>query len=182
LEIEWKYKNAFRVIIKEIRKFYPEFALIGRFARNFYATPETTLDIDFIVNLDDIERLAEFINYISSQYEIFPNDVGHWQYKIIIKGIRVDLIKPPNYKFDMEVISRRRLVRIKGVGEIPILSPEDLATLYVVASINRGIKDLIKAKDIIIYSLARHDFNEDYFLRKCEENGVKALCLTLISN
>ncbi|WP_016729758.1 nucleotidyltransferase family protein [Saccharolobus islandicus] len=182
MEIEWKYKNAFRIAIKEIRRFYPEFAIIGRFARNFYANPETTLDIDFIANLDDVERLAEFIEHISSHYEIFPNDVGHWQYKIIIKGVRVDLVKPPQYKFDDEVISRRRIVRIEGVGEVPILSAEDLVTLYVVASINRGVKDLIKAKDIIIYSLARHDFNEDYFLRKCEENSVKALCLTLLSN
>ena len=79
MEIEWRYKNAFRTAVREIRKFYPEFALIGRFARDFYANPETTLDIDFIVNLDDAERLAEFIQYMSPRYQIFPEEVGHWQ-------------------------------------------------------------------------------------------------------
>ena len=100
---------------------------------------------------------------------------------MIVKGIRVDVVKPPKYKFDEEVITRRRSVRVKGVGEVPLLSPEDLATLYVVASTNRGVRDLIKAKDIVIYSKGRRDFNEDYFLKKCEENSVKALCLTLLS-
>ena len=178
--MEWKFKNAFRTAIREIGRFYPEFALIGRFARNFYANPESTLDIDFIVNLDDYERLAEFIDYISSRYDISPKDVGHWQYKMVIKGVRVDLVKPPGYKFDDEVILRRRIMKIEGVGKVPVLSPEDLAVLYVVSSLNRGIKDLIKAKDIVVYSRGRHDFNEDYFLRKCEENNVKAICLTLL--
>ena len=43
--IEWKYKNAFRKALKLIERYYPDYALIGRFARNFYAPPETTLDI-----------------------------------------------------------------------------------------------------------------------------------------
>jgi len=52
--------------VRLIERFYPDYALIGRFARNFYAPPETTLDIDFLVDLDDYERLAELIEYISS--------------------------------------------------------------------------------------------------------------------
>lgn len=182
MEVERKFKNAFRTAVREIRRFYPELALIGRFARNFYANPETTLDIDFIVNLDDVEKLAEFIEFVSGRYEIFPKDVGHWQYRLVIKGMRIDVVKPPSFKFDEEVVHRRRTVRIEGVGEVPILSPEDLAVLYVVASIKRGIKDLIKAKDVVVYSLGREDFNEKYFLKKCEENGVKPICLALLQD
>jgi len=52
----------------------------------------------------------------------------------------------------------------------------------VVASIKRGIKDLIKAKDVVVYSLGREDFNEKYFLKKCEENGVKPICLVLLQD
>lgn len=59
--IEWKYKNAFRKAVGLIERFYPDYALIGGFARNFYAPPETTLDTDFLVDLDDYERLAELI-------------------------------------------------------------------------------------------------------------------------
>ena len=180
--IEWKYKNAFRKALKLIERYYPDYALIGRFARNFYAPPETTLDIDFLVNLDDYERLAEFIEYVSSQYQITPNDVGHWQYVIIIEDIKVDLVKPPAYKITEEFISKRRQIKIKGVGKIYIASPEDLAVLYVISSKQRGIKDIIKAKDIIKYSIARNDFSEEYFLKKCKENNVEHLCLSMLSS
>ena len=116
--IEWKYKNAFRKALKLIERYYPDYALIGRFARNFYAPPETTLDIDFLVNLDDYERLAECIEYVSSQYQITPNDVGHWQYVIIVEDIKVDLVKPPAYKITEEFISKRRGLGFIGFHNI----------------------------------------------------------------
>ena len=50
-----------------------------------------------------------------------------------------------------------------------MVSPEDLAVLYIISSLNRGERDLIKAKDVIEYSKARNDFNEEYFLRECEK-------------
>ena len=103
-------------------RFYPEFALIGKFARNFYANPETTLDIGFIANLD--ERLAEFIEYISSSFRRRMWATGS------TKGIRVDLVKPPGYKFNEEVISKRKIMKIEGIGIVPVLSPEDLFMWY----------------------------------------------------
>ncbi len=68
------------------------------------------------------------------------------------------------------------------MGKIYIASPEDLAVLYVISSKQRGIKDIIKAKDIIKYSIARNDFSEEYFLKKCKENNVEHLCLSMLSN
>ena len=89
--IEWRYKSAFRKVVRLVERFYPDYAIIGRFARNFYAPPETTLDIDFLVDLGDYERLAELIEYASSQYRVTPGDVGHWQYTVIVSGVKVDL-------------------------------------------------------------------------------------------
>ncbi|AAK42901.1 hypothetical protein SULI_03050 [Saccharolobus solfataricus] len=111
--MEWRFEETFRKAITIIRRFYPDYALIGRYARNFYAPPETTLDIDFLVNVDDIEILAELIDYVRSQgYEIHPDDIGPWQYKIVIKGIRVDLVKPKGIDIDNEMISKRRVVEL----------------------------------------------------------------------
>jgi hypothetical protein len=180
LDVERRFWKAFRLAVRELRRHFPEFALIGRFARNFYATPETTLDIDFIADLEDEERVAEFLREVSVRYEVYPFEPGIG-YKMLIEGIRVDLVKPPKYKYDKEVRTRRRLVEIKGVGTVPVLAPEDLAVLYLVSSLDRGVRDLIKAKDVVVYSKARGDFNEEYFLRKCEENGIKPLCLSLLS-
>jgi hypothetical protein len=123
---------------------------------------KTTLDIDFLVNLDDYESSVEFIEYISSRYQITPNEVGHWQY-VIIEDIKVDVAKPPAYKITEEFISKRRQIKIRGVGKVYIASPEDSAVFYVISSKQRGIKDIIKAKDIIQYSIARYDFREEFF-------------------
>jgi len=180
LSVERRFKSALRLAARTVKRFFPEYAVVGRFARNFYAPPETTLDVDFLVDLDDAERVAEFLEYASPRFEVAPLEVGHWQYKLIVRGFRFDLVKPRGYRYDAEVVSRRRLVRIKGIGELAILSPEDLAVLYLVSSLDRGVRDLIKAKDVVVYSKARGDFNEEYFLRKCEENRVKHLGLVLL--
>jgi len=180
LSVERRFKSALRLAVRVVRKFFPEYAVVGRFARNFYAPPETTLDVDFLVDLDDVERVAEFLEYASARFEVSPAEVGHWQYKLFVKGFRFDLVKPRGYGYDAEAASRRRLVRVEGVGELALLSPEDLAVLYLVSSLDRGLRDLVKAKDIVVYSKARGDFNEEYFLRKCEENRVKHLGLALL--
>lgn len=181
--MEWRYWESIRKAVRLVQRFYPDYALIGRFARNFYAPPETTLDIDFLVNLDDRITLEELIDFVGSQsYEISPTDVGHWQYKMNVKGFRVDLVKPKGFHLDEEFIFKRRLVRLRRVGRIFVSSPEDLATLYVVSSRERGVRDLVKAKDVIEYSRARNDFNEDYFLSRCERNSVKPLCLELLQH
>jgi len=181
LSVERRFKSALRLAAGTLRRFFPEYAVVGRFARNFYAPPETTLDVDFLVDLGDAERVAEFLEYASARFEVSPLEVGHRRYGMVVKRFRFDLVKPRGYRSDAEAASRRRLVRIEGVGELTLLSPEDLAVLYLVSSLDRGVRDLIKAKDIVAYSKARGDFNEEYFLRKCEENKVKHLGLALLA-
>ena len=180
MSVERRFKSALRLAARTVRRFFPEYAAVGRFARNFYAPPETTLDVDFLVDLDDAERVNELLEYASARFEVFPLEVGHWQYRLVVKGFRFDLVKPRGYRYDAEAASRRRLVRIEEVGELAFLSPEDLAVLFLVSSLDRGVRDLIKAKDIVAYSKARGDFNEEYFLRKCVENRVKHLGLALL--
>ncbi|MFP3171402.1 MAG: hypothetical protein RXQ98_09355 [Sulfolobaceae archaeon] len=170
-----KSAKAYREILSRLRTY-------RKICKKFLCTTKDNTRYNFLVNLDDYERLAEFIEYVSSQYQITPNDVGHWQYIIIIEDIKVDLVKPPAYRITEEFISKRRLIKIKGVGKIYIASPEDLAVLYVISSKQRGTKDIIKAKDIIKYSMARNDFSEEYFLKKCKENNVEYLCLSMLSS
>jgi len=179
---EYRFLSALRLAVRLVKKWFPEYALIGRFARNFYAPPETTLDVDFLVNLDDHEKLKKILEYASPRFQVSPMDIGHWQYKLYIKSFRFDLVKPKGYNYDPEVVARRRHIKLGPISEIAILPPEDLAVLYLVSSLDRGVKDLIKAKDIVAYSKARGDFNEEYFLRKSEENKVKHLALTLLSS
>ena len=37
---EYRFYSALRLAVRLVRKWFPEYALIGRFARNFYAPPE----------------------------------------------------------------------------------------------------------------------------------------------
>lgn len=115
--IEWRYKSAFRKAVRLVERFYPDYAIIGRFARNFYAPPETTLDIDFLVDLGDYERLAELIEYASSQYRVTPGDVGHWQYTVIVSGVKVDLVHPPLVQADPGGGLEEEVSEDRGGGE-----------------------------------------------------------------
>lgn len=174
----WSFREAFRRAVREVKHFFPEYMLIGRNARNFYATPISTIDIDFLVDLDDLVRLAKAIDVL----DLYPKDVGHWQYSFIVNGVKVDLVKPKGFKLDKEILTRRRLVKIKKVGNVYIPSPEDLTLLYIISSEDRGTRDLENAYEIIYFSKARDDFNEEYFLRKCRENSVEALCYHVLNN
>jgi len=69
LSVERRFKSALRLAARTVRRFFPEYAAVGRFARNFYAPPETTLDVDFLVDLDDAERVNEFLEYASARFD-----------------------------------------------------------------------------------------------------------------
>ena len=173
----WRFREALRKAVRLVERVYPDYMLVGRNARNFYAPPETTLDLDFLVDLDDKERLSE----LSRLVQLTPYEPGHWQYSTVIEGIKVDLVKPPGYSLTREVIARRRAVKIEKVGTVYIAPPEELVILYIISSRARGIKDEIKALDVLTFSLARGDFDEAYFLRRCEENGITPFCNAVLS-
>ncbi|AJB41968.1 hypothetical protein TCARB_0918 [Thermofilum adornatum 1505] len=120
---EYRFYSALRLAVRLVKKWFPEYALIGRFARNFYAPPETTLDADFLVNLDDHEKLKKILEYASARFQVSPMDIGHWKYKLYIKSFRFDLVKPKGYNYDPEVVARRRHVKLGPINEVAILSP-----------------------------------------------------------
>lgn len=168
----WRLKESLRIIKKFLSSEFPEYALTGRLAKNIYARPEITKDIDFIVRLD--ERIADFINHIERKgYTIEPHEAGHWMYMLSVKGVRIDLVDPPTLRYGPPAISRRRIYRIPDVGDLYVLAPEDLTIYYLVSSLKpeRELGDLDKAFNIVYFSLKRGDFDKEYFLKRSKGLG-----------
>ena len=68
-----------------------------RFVKRYYTEDlqEMFMQHQKLVNLDDYKTLAELIERASLEYQISPTEVEHFQYKLLIHGIRIDLVKPP---------------------------------------------------------------------------------------
>jgi hypothetical protein len=107
-------QKRFLKIAKAYREILSRLCTYRKFCKRFPCTTEDNTRYNFLAYLDNYEILVEFIEYVSSQYQITPNDVGHWQYVIIIEDIKVDLVKPPAYKITEEFILKRKQIKIIG--------------------------------------------------------------------
>lgn len=180
----WQTLRALKIVVKGLEYIYPDYALIGGLARNLYTEPLATRDADLLVRLNDdiFIRIYEYLR--DKGFSMEPEEQGHWMYKLIYRGARVDLIDHPRFKYTGEAATRRRTVSLKDVGRIMILSPEDLALIHLTSfdpqrsPASLVAKHISAALRIIAYRATVNDFDKSYFIRRCGEHGdlVEALC------
>jgi len=150
-------------------------------AYNFYATPETTHDVDFLVRLRGEEgKVSDLLQHLAPQgYQVEPLDVGHWMYRVHVKGQRIDLVDPLYFKYTRRAEIRRRSLRLKKIGTLFILSPEDLVVLHLAGALDAKkrnnadmmLKNLTRAVSLFVHRVKVGDFDENYFLERAQEHG-----------
>ncbi|HDI46461.1 MAG TPA: hypothetical protein ENF82_01495 [Candidatus Methanomethylia archaeon] len=187
MDVDWRFRELLRRAVKAVSKFFPEYMVVGGAAYNFYAPPMATADVDLLVKLRSrsAEDLVEILDLLRRQgFEVEPFEAGHWHYRLRGGWGDVDLVDPPNFSYSREAELKRRLVRLRKVGELFLASPEDLALSFVAGYVERRVlKDLARAEALIAYRLYVGDFDENYFLRRAREHSsvVEAFAAKLLS-
>ncbi len=157
------------------------YALAGRVALAVYAEPEFTVDVDFLADLDELASSSLIVEAEKEGFKPEPSEPGHWHYRLRHErwGTFFDVFRPPEFELTEEVFSRSRLVRLgSGWGTCPVVSPEDLVILFVVAGREeRG--DVQKAVKVCASRLAVGDFDERYYVRRLRRHRPRYLAVGL---
>lgn len=105
------------------------YALIGAMALNIYGRPRTTLDIDFLILLDEpefsnIKDRALTENFrIDAEWAKWNSMIAKSQTRFIVKNISIDVMLPRD-AHDRESLKRRNRKKI-GNKIVYIIAPED---------------------------------------------------------
>ena len=157
------------------------YALAGRVALAVYAEPEFTVDVDFLAALDEPSSARLIVEAEKEGFRAEPSEPGHWHYRLCHErwATFFDVFRPPEFELTEEVFSRSRLVRLgSGWGTCPVVSPEDLVILFVVAGREeRG--DLQKAVKVCASRLAVEDFDENYYVRRLRQHRPRHMAIGL---
>ena len=177
----WMLRETFRRARRMLDRAGLRYALAGRVALAVYAEPEFTVDVDFLAALDELSSASLIVEAEKEGFRPEPSGPGHWHYRLRHErwGTFFDVFRPPEFVLTEEVFSRSRLVRLgSGWGTCPVVSPEDLVILFVVAGREeRG--DVQKAVKVCASRLAVGDFDEGYYLRRLREHRPRYLAVGL---
>jgi predicted nucleotidyltransferase len=123
------------------------YAVVGAFARNAWARPRATTDVDFAIaiessQLPELHRLLSAIGLIVRKERAGEGDVP----ELILlcakndDSVRVDLLVAST-PFEHSVLSRRRRVALADL-DLWVASPEDLLVYKLVAGRARDLADV----------------------------------------
>lgn len=121
--------DALISIVEFFQRHRIPYALIGAMALNIYGRPRTTLDIDFLILLDEpgfsnIKDRASTENFrIDEEWAKWNPMITKSQTRFIVKNISVDVMLPRD-EHDKESLKRRKRKRI-GRKMLYIIAPED---------------------------------------------------------
>lgn len=123
------------------------YALIGAMALNIYGRPRTTLDIDFLILLDEpgfsnIKDKASTINFrIDEEWIKWNPMIAKSQTRFIVINIPVDVMLPRD-KHDKESLKRRKRKKI-GNKMVYIIAPEDFVLQKLKVGRPRDFEDAV---------------------------------------
>ncbi|MDK2465093.1 MAG: hypothetical protein QI223_10025, partial [Candidatus Korarchaeota archaeon] len=151
-----------------------------RYALAVYAEPEFTVDVDFLAALDEPGSASLIAEAEKEGFRPEPSEPGTGTTGSAREvGHFLRRVRPPEFELTEEVFSRSRIVRLgSGWGTCPVVSPEDLAILFVVAGREeRG--DVRKAVKVCASRLAVGDFDEGYYVRRLRRHRPRYLAVGL---
>lgn len=117
--------------LRRLNRVKAEYYLTGSMASNFWGTPRTTHDIDFVIRLTKGEvrgLVDEFSNeFYADEASVLSAFAPPYQFNFLDQrsALKVDFWLPKREPFDLEMLARRTLGDIEGVP-VWIATPEDV--------------------------------------------------------
>jgi len=141
------FKETLLLVIKEINRQNIDYALIGGFALGLYGLDRTTTDIDFIINIKDIEKMKKIL--LESGYELLFHSDNVLQFVSPIKDFgQIDiLIAKREISLNMLKNAITKDILNNSIS-IKVLLPEDIIALKFQAIKNDKSRELIDRNDI----------------------------------
>ena len=140
----------FELVFKELlQKFHEQnirFALIGGFAMQVAGFARATVDIDFLVEAEDLNKVKEIMKKLSYELTYGSEEFSNYWHPISAFGC-VDYLHA-HRPYSRKMLRRAKNHKILGTLETPILQPEDIIGLKVQAISNNSQRQTLDMGDI----------------------------------
>lgn len=161
------FKKTLELLLNDFSKNDIRYGLIGGFALGLWGINRTTIDLDFLIHRDDIDKVDKIMKLY--EYECFYRTENVSQYISSIKIFgEIDFIHSFR-KISLKMLERAIEMKIfEGELKIKVLKPEDIIGLKIQAAVNDPQRALQEYFDI--ESLMNHfktelnwEMIEEYF-------------------
>ncbi len=140
------FELVFEQVIKSFEDENLQYGLIGGFALGVMGILRSTIDIDFLLLIDDLEKADQILT--KSMYTCVYKTENLSQYSSIIKELgHIDIIHAFR-QISKEMLSRTKKFPVFNKYSIPVLSPEDIIGLKVQAIANDASREALDFQDM----------------------------------
>jgi hypothetical protein len=159
------FKKTLELILKDFSQNKIRYSLIGGFALGLFGISRTTVDLDFLVHKDDVDKIDKIMK--DYQYECVYSTENVSQYVSPVKIFgEIDFIFAKG-KISIGIIDRAVSMSIfDGKMIIKVARPEDIIGLKIQALVNNPKRELNEYLDI---ELLINHFKKDFDWKLIEE-------------
>ncbi|WP_080808472.1 nucleotidyl transferase AbiEii/AbiGii toxin family protein [Desulfamplus magnetovallimortis] len=163
------FEMVFKQVIQPFEEQGIQYGLIGGFALGVMGILRSTIDIDFLILVDDLEKAEKVLS--SAMYSCIYKTENISQYSSSIKALgNIDIIHAFRH-LSKEMLTRVQKFTVFDQYSVKVLSPEDIIGLKVQAIANEPSRHAVDFQDmrlILKYkNMNRQDIDwellKDYF-------------------
>ena len=156
------FKLVIEKLLTAFKKEGVQYALMGGFALGAWGVPRATVDIDFLVNRDDMEKVHKIMTGMGYECRYQTENVSQYVSQLKVFG-EVDFLHAFR-EASLEMIQRASETEVFGGSlKVKVLRPEDLIGLKLQAIKNNPSRERTDMADIESL-LAVHKDNLDWLL------------------
>ena len=129
------FETVLAALIRELDRFHIRYAAIGGFALGVLGVPRLTMDLDFLVHRDDLNKLHDILSTLRYKRIFYGENVSHYRHDDEAWG-SVDFIHAFR-KISLAMLERAKSYpAFGGKQSVKALEPEDVIGLKVQAMSN----------------------------------------------
>ena len=129
------FERVLRALLEEFHQHQIRYAAIGGFALGVLGVPRATMDLDFIVHRDDLDRLHEALTALGYLRMVRTENVSQYRHADTLLG-SVDFIHAFR-RFALAILARAKSHSVFGGSQaVRVADPEDVIGLKVQAMVN----------------------------------------------
>jgi hypothetical protein len=141
------FELVLKAVLGEFRRYKIRYAVIGGFALGILGYRRATMDLDFLVHRDDLEKVHERLTALGYKRHIQTENVSHYQHRKEAWG-GIDFVHAFR-KASLSMLDRAKNYKLFGGKQnIRAVDPEDVIGLKVQAMVNDPDRKVQEMADI----------------------------------
>ena len=140
------FERVLKGLVEQFERQQIRYAAIGGLALGLLGCPRSTMDVDFLVHRDDLEKLRASLTRLGYQHDAVSENVSQYYHPVRPMG-SIDIIHAFR-PYALDMLERARMMPFQEVGPIRVLQPEDIIGFKVQAFANNPARRIKETLDI----------------------------------